>query len=134
MTVKEIREAVITKLQANSGVQAVFGANPCRVYNDAPLVGAYPFAEVRILSDAPLDILSRAGNNTTLSIDIYGKSTDGDDGVEDGSDAIKAALHKQTLTVTGQAPFYMVYEFGGYVGGSDSQHFSSRYRIMSKSS
>jgi hypothetical protein len=131
VTVKAIREAVIAKLKLAAGVQAVFGVNPCRIYNYAPSGAAFPYAEVRILSDAPLSILAQSGNNTTLTIDVWGKSTDGDDGVEDGADAIRAALHKQSLTVTGITPFFMVYEFGGTVGGSDGQHYTTRFRIMS---
>jgi hypothetical protein len=131
MTIKAIREAVITKLAATAGVQTIFGSAPCRIYNEAPLGAAYPYAEVRILTDEPLPLIARSGNNTTISIDVYAKSTDGADKVEDGGDAIKAALHKQSLTVTGITPFYMAYEFGSMVGGSDGQHYTSRYRIMS---
>ena len=93
---------------------------------------AKPYAVLRVLTDMPWDTVGAVGDTTTLSFDIYTEGAS-DGQVEEAGDAVKAALHRQPLTVTGVSVVMMVYEMGGLVGDPDPavQHYTSRYRILS---
>jgi hypothetical protein len=133
VTLKAIRDGIITKARDTAGVQAVLGV-PARVYpGPAPAGQAYPYCEVYPITDVPLERLSRGGNNTTWQVDVWYRGEDKDKALEAG-DALRAALDKQTLTVTGMTAFLCVYEMGGLVAGgaADLYHYTSRYRVMAE--
>jgi len=134
MTLTEIRKGIYNKLAANAGVKAKLG-DPVRIYNQVPNNPTKPYAVIRSLTDTPWDTLSGVGNNSTFTIDVYNDESN-DASVEDAGDAIKAALHRQSITATGSTVVMCVYEMGGMVGDPDPavQHYTSRYRIKSNPS
>lgn len=131
MTLSEIRKGIYNKLAANAGVKAKLG-DPVRIYNKVPNTPTKPYARLKILTDAPWDTIGKTGNNTTVTVDVFADNTN-DGTVEDAGDAIYAALHRQSITVTGKAVVMCVYELGEIVGDPDPavQHYTSRYRVLS---
>ena len=76
---------------------------------------------------------TKTGNQTTVKIDVFADFTH-DGTVEDVGDAIKAALHRQNITITDLEQSWYYYELGEVVPDPDPnvQHYTSRYRIITQ--
>lgn len=108
-----LQEAVVTALKADAGVKALIG-DPARVYDDHPVSApVMPYVTMGNVSGAPFDTKTTIGREVDLTIDVWSDYR-GRKQAELIMQAIYAALHRATLSVTG-------YSFvNGVFTGSDS--------------
>lgn len=96
----ELQKALVAFLKSDGGVQAVFGTNPCRLFDDIPEGAISPFV---IVGDEEED--SRAaeeipGTGHMFALTVVSTNT-GFQKSKEGAQTLKDVLEQATLTITG---------------------------------
>lgn len=95
---KDVIEAVIAKLKATSGVTSLVST---RIHKALPLTPRFPCLLVMAPENIPWDTKDAPGDDVLIQIDTWTRSQRDMDDAHDIMNAVKSALHEQTLTISG---------------------------------
>ena len=104
-----VQQAVYNALAASTDVQALLG-NPARLYDHVPPGAEFPYVVLGTVSAKPYDYIDTIGFEQIISLDIWSRYR-GTKEVKDIIQASYGALHRATLTVSGQV--FISCEFSG---------------------
>lgn len=94
-----VQQAVVAALTADAGLDAIIDG---RVYDHVPQGASFPYVVIGDMSSAPLDTVTDKGMQITLNVLCWSRYR-GKKQVRDMQAAVYDALHRQALTITGQA-------------------------------
>lgn len=109
--------------------------SPTPVYDDVPDNKVPPYVRIGETTDLEWDTDDSIGREATITIHSWSVYR-GMKEVKDLMDAIKAVLHNQSLTVTGQTVVLVLQEFSETLVESDglTRHGVQRFRILMEGS
>lgn len=139
-----VQTAVFDKLRVNAAVVALLAdslipASPTEpaIYDHVPQVeeseedDSFPYIVIGESTAIPFDTDDRSGQEHTIALHIWSRAH-GRHEAKQIADAVYAALHNATLSVSGQNFVLCFYEFSETVPDPDERlkHHVSRYRII----
>ena len=139
-----IQQAIFTKLDGTSGVTTLlaahaFAAGKKAIYDRTPQAAApednsaFPYIVIGDDTAAEWDTDDSAGQETKITLHVWSRYR-GKRETKQILDALYAALHNATLTVTGHLALYCYWEFHESLEDPDgvTQHGVTRYRIVTQ--
>lgn len=133
----DIQKAFFVKLRADSTLDSLLAralddnSKPA-VYDDVPEYAPFPYVTVGDLTELEWDTDDSTGREGTYTFHVWSRYR-GRMEVKKILDAIKASLHNQSLTVSGELVVLVLFEFVTIFKDPDgiTQHGVTRFRVIS---
>lgn len=127
----ELQKAVYGKLVANAGLTALLGGP--RVYDDVPRGAAFPYVTFGPSTVRDWSTGTEAGSEHLFTLRVWSKAG-GEREVHLVLDALRAALHEASLTLSGHRLVSLRHEASEAARGGDGETYqgTARFRAVTE--